>query len=217
MNLHETIARFSLKSICAVVFAFLLASCSTTTEPRSVANPFRVTIISVVVSSDFGVDPVFVARLAPALRNSVGGSAGNMTRFAELRIFVRWIRQGISTLGATTVAYDIVLTATDNGRMLYSEPVRLKVENTEDLIPAMIEDVRRLTGIADQPPVPVSVPVRPAIRPARQDFIVNPTPPPVSLARREMAREARDGDIISGNEPCVVSVANDCTVFDAAE
>lgn len=215
MKPQDKTARFSIRSICAVLIACLVASCTTT--PRPVVNPFRVTIISVVVSSDFGVDPVFVAQLGPALRNSVGGSAGNMTRFAELRIFVRWIKQGISTLGKTNIRYDIVLTATDNGRMLYSEPVSLNVESGEDLIPAMIEDVRRLTGIANQPPAPVTVPVRPVIRPAKQTFVVHPTPPPVSLARKEMAREARDGDIISGNEPCVVSVANDCTVFDAAD
>jgi len=242
-------------AILLIALAAIVASCAT--PPRPVMQSVVVSVVSVEVSSDFGVDPAFVASLYEFLEQTMGRSTGDIGRDARLRVYVRSIERSFAGLGGTTAVYDAVLVSSENGRILYSTPARRTESDPLLLIPGMTEDLRRLVGLEGTVPVPVGAVKKPVIHPVRKpaptiavnpvvsaDPLLNgavtptddvrdevapapvldtskpllaPAPAPKSLARDAMAEEDRDGDIISGDEPCVVTVANDCTVFDAAE
>jgi hypothetical protein len=250
-------ARLPLLGMIFLVFGAVLASCAT--PPRAMTRSVIVSVVSVDVSSDFGVDPTFTSPLYKSLASSVGRATGDIGRDANLRIFVRSLQRGFAGIGGMTVAYDVVLTSVEDGRIIYSGLGRQNGPDTYALIAGITADTRRLLGLEGSVPVAVDAVRKPVIRPvARPVFDVDPTPPPVSadpllngtvtpayeasdadaadpvidtsrplltpdtpapksLARDAMADEAQDGDIITGNEPCVITVANDCTVVDAAQ
>lgn len=258
MTLAAHFFRPSLAAIVLLALAAVLASCAT--PPRPMMRSVVVSVVSVDVSSDFGVDPAFVTRLYESLDRSMGRSTGDIGRDAHLRVYVRSIGRSFAGIGGTTAVYDAVLVSAENGRMLFSTPARRTESDPAMLIPGITEDLRRLVGLEGTAPVSVGAPKKPVIHPVRKpapvsaakpmvsadpllNGAVTPTydaredvapapvldtsrpllgpapadPAPKSLARDAMAEEDRDGDIISGDEPCVVTVANDCTVFDAAD
>ena len=252
-------ARLPLLGMIILVCGALLASCAS--PPKPMTRSVIVTVVSVDVSSDYGVDPSFNVPLYTSLANSVGRGTRDIGQDANLRIFVRSLTRGFAGLGGITASYDVVVTSADDGRIIYSGLARQNGPDTAAVIAGMTADVRRLLGLEGTVPVAVNAPRKPVSRPVtRPVFEVDPTPPPLSadpllngtvtpsydataeqaedpvidtsrplltpetaepapksLARDAMAAEDKDGDIISGDEPCVVTVANDCTVVDAAQ
>jgi len=252
-------ARLPLAGLVILLLAALVSSCAS--PPRPMTRSVIVNVVSVVVQSDFGVDPTFTGPLYRSLASSVGRATRDIGRDAELRVFVRSIRRGFAGIGGMTVAYDVVVTSVEDGRIIYSGLARQNGPDELALVAGITADVRRLLGLEGSAPVAIDAVRKPVIHPVARpaplvgdsvtipaDPLLNGTvtpaydavdeevaapvldtskpllapepaedPAPKSLARDAMAEEATDGDIITGNEPCVVTVANDCTVVDAAQ